>query len=252
MSFCFRAQGCTERPGLDLAVFGDRWSGKSSLINAVRGLQTDDKGAAKVGQQEPCTQPVVYSFPRYSNVRIWELPPIRPNVQPEQYLKEVNGKDYEIIIIIASEIFKDHHGQLAKTLQDMGKKVLFVRNKIESDLAAYKRRHKSDYKESKFLKEIREFCVTCLCKEGVLKPTVYILSNLDIEKFQFQLLWSQIKNHPEMIKSLSDSLRKVPLEASSITLLGRGPPDYNLLWKTRTCPWALRLMWEFVPGSPSR
>ncbi|XP_048454030.1 interferon-inducible GTPase 5-like [Rhincodon typus] len=195
-----RAQGCTERPGLDLAVFGDRWSGKSSLINAVRGLQTDDEGAAKVGQQEPCTQPVVYSFPRYSNVRIWELPPIRPNVQPEQYLKEVNGKDYEIIIIIASEIFKDHHGQLAKTLQDMGKKVLFVRNKIESDLAAYKRRHKSDYKESKFLKEIREFCVTCLCKEGVLKPTVYILSNLDIEKFQFQLLWSQIKNHPEMIK----------------------------------------------------
>ncbi|XP_048388960.1 uncharacterized protein LOC125453424 [Stegostoma tigrinum] len=195
-----RARDCTERPGLDLAVFGDRWSGKSSLINALRGLQTDDEGAAKIGQQESCTQPEVYSFPKYSNVRIWELPPIRPSVQPEQYLKEVNGKDYEIVIIIASEIFKGHHGQVAKTLQDMGRTVLFVRNKIESDLEAYKLRHESNYKESKFLKEIREFCITCLCKEGVLKPTVYILSNLDTEKFQFHLLWSQIKNHPEMIK----------------------------------------------------
>ncbi|XP_043540555.1 T-cell-specific guanine nucleotide triphosphate-binding protein 2-like [Chiloscyllium plagiosum] len=195
-----RARDCTARPGLDLAVFGDHWSGKSSFINAVRGLQADSEAAAKIGQELPCTEPVVYSIPRYSNVRIWELPPIRLSVQPEKYLKEVNGKNYGIIFIIASEIFRDHHGQVAKALQDMDKKVIFVRNKIESDLEAFKQRHKSNYKESSFLKELREFSVSCLLKHGVQKPIVYLLSNLDNRKFDFPSIWAQIENHPEVIK----------------------------------------------------
>ncbi|GCC17079.1 hypothetical protein chiPu_0021487 [Chiloscyllium punctatum] len=195
-----RVWDCTVRPGLDLAVFGDHWSGKSSFINAVRGLQADSEAAAKIGQEFPCTEPVVYSFPRYSNVRIWELPPIGLSVQPEKYLKEVNGKNYGIIFIIASEIFKDHHGQLAKALQGPDRTVIFVRNKIESDLEAFKQRHKSNYEESSFLKELREFSVSCLLKHGVQKPVVYLLSNLDTGKFDFPLLWAQIKNHPEVIK----------------------------------------------------
>ncbi|GCB84773.1 hypothetical protein scyTo_0025384, partial [Scyliorhinus torazame] len=191
---------CKEAPGLDLAVFGDRCSGKSSLINALRDLQHDDEVAAKTGLAEPCTQPVAYSFPKYPNIRIWELPETSPNRQPEQYLKQVNGKDYGIFIIVASEIFKDHHGHLAKALQNAGKEVLFVRTKIDSDLEAHKWRLRSKYMENKIVEDIRQSCVKYLEKSAVPNPALYILSNLQTEKFDFPSLCSRIQNHPEVIK----------------------------------------------------
>ncbi|XP_078062606.1 uncharacterized protein LOC144488408 [Mustelus asterias] len=192
---------CSEVSGLDLAVFGDHCSGKSSLINTLRDLQDDDAAAAKTGLGDPCTKPVVYFFPKYPNIRIWELPEISPNLQPEQYLKQINGKLYGIFVIIASEIFKEHHGQLAKALQSTGKKVLFVRTKIDSDLEAHRQRLPAEYNEDQVVKEIREFCVKSLTKGSVQNPDVYVLSNLQTHKYDFPLFRSRIENHPEMIKS---------------------------------------------------
>ncbi|XP_067889093.1 uncharacterized protein [Heterodontus francisci] len=190
----------TEASGLDMAVFGDHWSGKSTLINALRGLQADDEAAAMTGMGDPDTKPVVYTFPKYPNVRIWELPEISANLQPEQYLKQVNGENYGLFIIVASEIFKAHHSQLSKILQNMGKVVLFVRTKLDGDLRAYKYRYNSKYNENKVVEEIRQFCIECLKKGGVQQAEVYLVSGFDLEKFDFWSLCSRIQNHPDVIK----------------------------------------------------
>ncbi|XP_038673834.1 interferon-inducible GTPase 5-like [Scyliorhinus canicula] len=215
---------CKEASGLDLAVFGDRYSGKSSLINALRDLQDDDEAAAKTGLGEPCTRPVVYSFPKNPNIRIWELPETSPKLQPEQYLKQVNGKDYGIFIIVASEIFKDHHGHLAKALQNMGKEILFVRTKIDSDLEAQRWRLRSENME-KIVEDIRQNCVKYLEKTAVQNPALYILSNVQTEKFDFPSLCSRIQNHPEVIKcEIIERVSKKQQEEMNIAFDSGGLP----------------------------
>uniref|UniRef100_UPI00398E7A63 interferon-gamma-inducible GTPase 10-like n=1 Tax=Pristiophorus japonicus TaxID=55135 RepID=UPI00398E7A63 len=189
-----------EAPGWNLAILGDHWSGKSSLINALRGVRDGDTGAAQTGMEDSVTEPVMYPFPKYPKIRMWELPAISASTVPHQYLKQVSRDKYGTFIIIASEIFKEHHCRFAKALADMGKEVLFVRTKIDGDLQAFKQRHKPEYNERRSVEEIRQICVGCLEKGGVQDPDLFILTSFQTEKFGFRSLVSRFENHPDVIK----------------------------------------------------
>jgi len=142
---------------LNIGITGESGSGKSSFVNAFRGLGDEDEGSAKTGVVETTMEPEVYLHPKYNNVKVWDLPGIgTPNFKANEYLKLVNIERYDVFIIIAADRFRESHAQLAEEIIGMGKKFYFVRSKIDCSIAAEKR--KANFDEKNTLRSIREDC----------------------------------------------------------------------------------------------
>ncbi|XP_006003866.1 interferon-inducible GTPase 5-like [Latimeria chalumnae] len=175
-----------ENAKLHIAITGESGSGKSTFVNAIRGLDDEDKEAAKTGVTETTMEPTKYPHPKHPNVNLWDLPGIgTPNFKPDEYLQQVNFSQYDFFILIASERFKTNHAKLACEIQKMDKKFYFVRSKVDADIDASRKRRKSTFNEEEILEEIKQNCIDCLQKEGVESPNVFLLSSFDFDKFDF-------------------------------------------------------------------
>ncbi|XP_077312852.1 interferon-inducible GTPase 5-like [Lithobates pipiens] len=176
-----------ENAPLNIAVTGESGSGKSTFVNAIRGLDNDEeKGAAKTGVTETTMEPKPYSHPQYKNVTFWDLPGIgSPNFNPNDYLKAVHFHQYDFFIIMSSERFRHNDMELAKEIKSMGKKFYFVRSKVDADLHASQIRRKKSYNEEDILYTIRNECIKCLNNGGIQDPKVFLLSSLELNKFDF-------------------------------------------------------------------
>ncbi|KAF7236537.1 Interferon-inducible GTPase 5 [Varanus komodoensis] len=178
-----------EKACLDIAVTGESGSGKSSFVNAIRGLGDEDNGSALTGVVETTKVPTPYSHPRHPNVTVWDLPGIgTPEFQPSTYLEQVNFSRYDFFILIASERFKSNHARLACEIQRLGKHFYFVRSKVDADLDASKKRRPRAYNEEAILTQIRNNCQECLVAEKVVAPQVFLLSSWELNKYDFMKL----------------------------------------------------------------
>ncbi|ROL50865.1 Interferon-inducible GTPase 5 [Anabarilius grahami] len=179
---------------LNIGVTGESGSGKSSFVNAFRGLGDDEEGSAKTGVVETTMKPAVYLHPKYKNVKLWDLPGIgTPKFQAHEYLELVNFKRYDVFIIIASDRFKECHEQLAKNIIGMGKKFYFVRSKIDFSITAEKRKMKNKFDEKNTLHSIRQDCENALKKIDVKDPVVLLISSWELEKYDFNLMEEKIE-----------------------------------------------------------
>lgn len=142
---------------LYIAVTGSTGGGKSSFINAMRGLQPDDVNAAPTGVTEMTMTPMVYTHPTMPNVKLWDLPGTgSPKFKAKKYLKEVKLDTFDFFIIISSERFKENDIMLAKAIKERKKLLYFLRSKIDNDIQAESQR--KDFDEQKVLSHIREDC----------------------------------------------------------------------------------------------
>uniref|UniRef100_A0A8C3S7I8 IRG-type G domain-containing protein n=1 Tax=Chelydra serpentina TaxID=8475 RepID=A0A8C3S7I8_CHESE len=174
---------------LNIAVTGETGAGKSSFINAIRGLVTEDKGAAPTSVTEMTTEPTAYPHPTYPIVTLWDLPGIGAiDFRPERYLQQVNFSRYDFFIIVASERFRSSHADLAQEIQRMEKKFYFVRCKADEDLANERRAHPKIYSPDSVLQRIRENSQNHLRHQGVSNPQVFLLSNWEFDHYDFHLL----------------------------------------------------------------
>ncbi|XP_061453678.1 interferon-inducible GTPase 5-like isoform X2 [Rhineura floridana] len=178
-----------ENACLDIAVTGESGSGKSSFVNAIRGLGDDEEESADTGVVETTKVPTPYPHPKHPNVTVWDLPGIgTPEFKSSTYLEQVSFSRYDFFILIASERFKSNHAQLAREIQRLGKHFYFVRSKVDADLEATKRRRPKAYNEEAILRNIRENCQECLLAEGVAAPQVFLLSSWELNKYDFMQL----------------------------------------------------------------
>ncbi|KAI5627281.1 immunity-related GTPase family, e4 isoform X1, partial [Silurus asotus] len=171
---------------LHIAVIGETGSGKSTFINAYRGLDNnDDEGAAKTGVTETTTEPQCFDHPTLPNVKIWDLPGIgTPTFTAKNYFKKVPLKNYDVFIIISSERFKQNDILLAKELKKQRKLFYFVRSKIDNDVRA--EGTKKSFNEEECLSQIRRNCIENLKEFKNVK--VFLISSLDLQKFDFEKL----------------------------------------------------------------
>uniref|UniRef100_A0A674J1V0 IRG-type G domain-containing protein n=1 Tax=Terrapene triunguis TaxID=2587831 RepID=A0A674J1V0_9SAUR len=191
---------------LNIAVTGESGSGKSSFVNAIRGLKDRDKGATAIGVTETTMKLLDYSHPSYPNVTVWDLPGIgTPTFKPHTYLKEVEFSRYDFFIIISCTRFISHDIQLAQEIQKLGKKFYFVRSK-QSNAPTNR---PPPYSESAILDVIREDCIKGLKTGGVASPRIFLVTRWDLGKFDFpklqETLVNELPSHKKLIllRSLS-------------------------------------------------
>ncbi|XP_030649694.1 interferon-inducible GTPase 5-like [Chanos chanos] len=173
-----------DRVELNIAVTGESGSGKSTFINAFRGLGDEDEGSAPTGVVETTMEPEVYPHPKYPNVKMWDLPGIgTPNFKADRYLEEVGFQRYDFFIIVSSERFRECHVQLANEIKKMRKKFYFIRSKIDSNIDAEKR--KKNFNKERTLDVIRRDCIRGLQSIGVSSPDVFLISCFDLGSYDF-------------------------------------------------------------------
>ncbi|KAG7469197.1 hypothetical protein MATL_G00126440 [Megalops atlanticus] len=184
---------------LDIAVTGESGSGKSSFINAFRGVGDEDPEAARTGVTETTREAVAYTHPTVPTVRLWDLPGIgTPAFHPERYLRDVGLAQYDFFIIVASERFRECHVTLARCVEQAGKKFYFVRNKVDNDLeASARRRGGKGFSEGDVLEKIRCNCEEGLRKSGVAQPRVFLLSCFQPQRYDFPLLQDTLERELE-------------------------------------------------------
>ncbi|GAA6111072.1 interferon-inducible GTPase 5-like [Tachysurus ichikawai] len=176
-----------DRVELNIAITGESGSGKSTFINAFRGLGDEDECSAETGVVETTTVPTAYPHPKFPNVKLWDLPGIgTPRFKADEYLKQVQFERYNFFIIIASDRFRECHANLAAEIQNMKKKFYFVRGKIDSNIEAEKR--KKTFNEKETLEKIRENCIKGLEEIGLKSPTVFLISCFKLHLYDFSCL----------------------------------------------------------------
>ncbi|XP_072914687.1 interferon-inducible GTPase 5-like isoform X2 [Hemitrygon akajei] len=151
----------------------------------MRGLRSDDPGAAEVGTTETTMEPAGYSHPTLPNVRYWDLPGIGTTPFPAaKYLKEMKFERFDFFIIISATRFSENDVKLAKEIKRQGKQFYFVRSKIDADLYSM-RKQKKVINEEEELEKIRSDCLRRLAEAGFPNPTVFLISSLEPNRFDF-------------------------------------------------------------------
>ncbi|XP_075047295.1 interferon-gamma-inducible GTPase 10-like [Mixophyes fleayi] len=180
---------------LNVAITGESGSGKSTFINVIRGLITDEEeDAAITGVVETTMEPTPFSHLQYKNVKFWDLPGIgTPNFKAADYLEEVKFSQYDFFIIIASERFKENHIQLAQAIHSMNKKFYFIRSKVDVDLQSSRKRRNRSFNEENILQQIRKKCTKSLCDGEVGEPHVFVLSLMDLHKYDFNRMQNTLE-----------------------------------------------------------
>ncbi|XP_049918402.1 T-cell-specific guanine nucleotide triphosphate-binding protein 2-like [Epinephelus moara] len=120
---------------LNIGITGESGSGKSTFVNAFRGIDNRDEGAAPTGCVETTLEATPYPHPNYPNVTLWDLPGIgTPNFSASEYLQSVEFEMFDFFIIISADRFRENDVKLVQEIQRMQKKFYFVRSKIDHNL----------------------------------------------------------------------------------------------------------------------
>ncbi|XP_008681961.2 T-cell-specific guanine nucleotide triphosphate-binding protein 2-like [Ursus maritimus] len=178
-----------ENAPLDVAVIGESGTGKSSFINALRGVSYEEEGFAGVGVVETTMKKTPYQHPKYLNVTFWDLPGTgTPNFHPREYLEMVEFATYDFFIIISSSRFTLNDAFLAQNIKEIGKKFYFVRTKVDNDLYNEEKSKPTSFKRERVLQQIRDNCLANLSHIGVPEPCIFLVSNFDLDDFDFPIL----------------------------------------------------------------
>ncbi|RXN10214.1 interferon-inducible GTPase 5-like protein [Labeo rohita] len=214
-----------ENVTLNIAITGNTGAGKSSFVNALRGLPNDDRNAAPTGSVETTMKPSMYQHPFMPNVKIWDLPGIgSPKFRAKKYLKDVNFHTYDFFLIVTSERFKENDIELASAIKKSKKLFYFIRTKIDNDVRAESQ--KKNFDERTLLENIREDCKVNLLKVGI--PRIFLVSSFHLEKYDFQ----------KLVNTLEDELPK-----NKTFALIQSLPVYSLEALTKKKTYFKKLIW---------
>uniref|UniRef100_A0A8C6DV21 IRG-type G domain-containing protein n=1 Tax=Moschus moschiferus TaxID=68415 RepID=A0A8C6DV21_MOSMO len=194
-----------ENVRLDIGVTGGMGSGKSTFVNAIRGLGDEDPNSACTGVVEMTVDPTPYPHPNYPIVVFWDLPGVGiPLFQ------------YDFFLIITSQSFTRFY---------------CVRSKLDVDIAASRSRRPSSFSEERVLNQIRDDCAQQLEAQGLRDPKVFLLSMFELGKYDFHLL------EESMVRDLESHKRHaflVALPVSKPTLERKAASLRQHIWLVAT------------------
>ncbi|XP_003460277.2 interferon-inducible GTPase 5-like [Oreochromis niloticus] len=185
-----RIQRYLEEPNdipLNIAITGESKSGKSTFLNALRGIKSKDEGAAPTSMTQTPMEVTPYPHPNYPNVTLWDLPGIGTTKFPaDEYLELAGFERFDFFIIISDTRFRENDVKLAQEIQKMKKKFYFVRSKIDNNIRDEER--KKDFSKEETLRKIRDDSVQGLRDLGFESPQVFLVSSFKPHIYEFSEL----------------------------------------------------------------
>jgi len=193
---------------LKVGIIGASGVGKSSFINAVRGVKSKTAGAAKVGVTEQTIIPTAYPHPNNKMLTFWDLPGVGTELFPkDRYLDEIKVDSYDCFVIITSSRFTDIDAWLATEIGLRKSHFYFVRSKIATDVWNDKHESGEDHDEQSVLDEIRGSTMDHLKTLG-MNDKVFLIDNHFPIRYDFA----------ELEHTIIDNLPKLKRHAMVLTL----------------------------------
>ncbi|XP_051867244.1 T-cell-specific guanine nucleotide triphosphate-binding protein 2-like [Pristis pectinata] len=187
---------------LRIAVMGEAGSGKSTLINALLGLDEDEEGAAPTGCTETTTVITPYPHPTLPNVHYYDFPGLNTAKFPmKKFMKETNFSHYDLGIIATGSRFTENDQLLAKALEKADKPFFLVRSKIDDTVRSESRR--KGYNQEEMFQRVREYCISSLEAAEIQEPRVFLCSAFELDQYDFPKLKEIVVSHlSETLKNL--------------------------------------------------
>ncbi|XP_052597432.1 interferon-inducible GTPase 1-like [Peromyscus californicus insignis] len=174
---------------INIAVTGESGAGKSSFINALRGVGHEEEDAAEIGVIETTMKRKPYKHPQIKTLTLWDLPGIGTmNFPPKDYLEKVEFQEYDFFIIVSAIRFTKLELDLAKAIRFMGKNYYFVRTKVDTDLDNEKKSKPRTFDREKILQQIRSYCVNTFRQNNMEAPEIFLISNNHLSDYDFPVL----------------------------------------------------------------
>ncbi|XP_055330827.1 interferon-inducible GTPase 5-like [Paramacrobiotus metropolitanus] len=184
---------------LNIAIIGSSGAGKSTFINAVRGLTSDDPDAAPTGCVETTREATAYAQPGNDMLKFWDLPGVgTDNFPQDRYLELIHFDRYDFFLILSAVRFTGLDMWLGREILQSNRQFFFVRTKIAMDVSNDRRTRPRTHDEDVLLRTIREDIEMHLRKNQALAP-IFLIDSLRTRRFDFNQLEMQlIKDFPAM------------------------------------------------------
>ena len=191
-----------KRIPLNVAVIGNSGVGKSSFINAIRGLSAEDVelGAAPVGVVQTTTEIRSYPHPDNPMFMFWDLPGVGTDHFPrESYLSKIEVDSYDFFLLMTADRFTENDTWLGNGFRERKKKYFFVRTKTGNNIADNKKSHPKTHNEKAVIAKIRRSTEDQLRGNGFADVPVFLIDNYERRKFDFEKLKHRlIEDFPEL------------------------------------------------------
>jgi len=194
-----------KKTSLDVAVIGRSGVGKSSYINAIRGMTAEDKGAAPVGVTETTKQVRSYPHPGNKKLRLWDVPGFNTKqFTRAEYLSKIEVDRFDFFLLMTSDSsFSKNDIWLINELRKRDKKYYYVRTKIAEAVANDKKAHPRTHREATVVKKIRASTARHLKEERCDNIPIFLIDNYELQKFDFKKLKLKlIEDLPDLQKSV--------------------------------------------------
>ncbi|DBB03667.1 TPA: hypothetical protein ACH3X3_010994 [Trebouxia sp. C0006] len=198
----------------NIAIVGQTKSGKSSLVNSLRGLRDTDSGAADVGITETTLQPEPYLLPAAASCVLWDMPGVNTISNPANtYFRNNLLGAFDMLLLVSADTVLEQDVAILQQAHASGSIVAVIRTKSDAhtkNIIYSEELHPPDAAR-KLAKDAYANMTGVLHKAGIADfPDLYIISN--------RAMLCQVKS-----STLPESLPRTDEESLLVWILEQKP-----------------------------